>query len=86
MFEIIVVFVESRSREKLDNYFIIKAKKNPESLFVQKSNNHRGIKIQPLVDLDLETPGTFVQEYVRKPLLIGAANFFYVSDLILTFV
>ncbi|XP_046642006.1 probable tubulin polyglutamylase ttll-15 [Daphnia pulicaria] len=51
------------------------AKKNPDSLFVQKSNNHRGIKIQPLVDLDLETPGTFVQEYVRKPLLIDGHKF-----------
>ncbi len=48
-----------------------KAKKNPERLFVQKSNNHRGIKIQPLSELDLETPGTFVQEFVHKPLLIG---------------
>ncbi|KAK4003510.1 probable tubulin polyglutamylase ttll-15 isoform X1 [Daphnia magna] len=50
-------------------------KKNPESLFVQKSNNHRGIKIQPLAKLDLKTPGTFVQEYVRKPLLIDGHKF-----------
>lgn len=26
-------------------------------------------------ELDLETPGTFVQEYVRKPLLIGKNHF-----------
>lgn len=51
----------------------LQAEKNLESLFVQKSNNHRGIKIQPLASLDLKTPGTFVQEYVRKPLLIGAS-------------
>nr|CAH0112389.1 unnamed protein product [Daphnia galeata] len=41
----------------------------------KKSNNHRGIKIQPLIDLDLKTPGTFVQEYVRKPLLIDGHKF-----------
>ena len=51
------------------------AKKNPDSLFVQKSNNHRGIRIQPLVSLNLTTGGTFVQEYIHKPLLIDGHKF-----------
>ena len=50
---------------------LVQVKANPNSLFVQKSNNHRGIRIQPLSELDLETPGTFVQEYIQKPFLIG---------------
>ena len=49
----------------------IQANANPKRLFVQKSNNHRGIRIQPVSELDLETQGTFVQEYIHQPLLIG---------------
>ena len=30
-----------------------------------------GIKIQRLDELDLKTSGTFVQEYIQNPLLIG---------------
>jgi len=44
-------------------------------LFVQKSNNHRGIRIQPLTELDLETKGTFVQKFIHKPLLIDGHKF-----------
>ena len=42
---------------------------------MQKSNNHRGIKIQPLSELDLETAGTFVQQYIHKPLLVDGHKF-----------
>ena len=55
--------------------FFLKAKKFPDSLFVQKSNNHRGIRIQPLTELDLETKGTFVQKFIHKPLLIDGHKF-----------
>ena len=51
------------------------ANENPESLFVQKSNNHRGIRIQPVSELDLETKGTFVQKYIDNPLLIDGHKF-----------
>ncbi|XP_067001013.2 probable tubulin polyglutamylase ttll-15 isoform X1 [Anabrus simplex] len=51
------------------------AKANPNSLFVQKNNNHRGIVIKHLDELDLNMNGTFVQEYLSKPLLIDGHKF-----------
>lgn len=50
-------------------------KNNPDKLWVQKSNNHRGIKIQKLEDMDLSSDGTFIQEYIQKPLLINGRKF-----------
>jgi tubulin monoglycylase TTLL15 len=50
--------------------FVSKAVSNPEKLWVQKDSSHRGIKIKNLEDLDLDASGTFVQEYIRNPLLI----------------
>ena len=38
------------------------AKNHPEKMFVQKSNNHRGIQIEKLDSLDLNSEGSFVQE------------------------
>ncbi|KAI5707244.1 hypothetical protein M8J75_015973 [Diaphorina citri] len=51
------------------------ASKYPDKLFVQKSNNHRGIVIKPISDLDLNSGGSFVQEYVSNPLLIDGYKF-----------
>ena len=51
------------------------AKINPESLFVQKSSDHRGISIRKMEDLNLQAEGTFVQEYVRRPLLVDGHKF-----------
>lgn len=51
------------------------AKKNPEMMFVQKSNNHRGIKIEKLDALDLGIEGTFVQEFIHNPILIDGHKF-----------
>ncbi|XP_021934388.1 tubulin polyglutamylase TTLL6 isoform X2 [Zootermopsis nevadensis] len=51
------------------------AKINPESLFVQKSNDHRGVRITKANDLNLKAEGTFVQEYVSKPLLVDGHKF-----------
>lgn len=51
------------------------AKKNPEMMFVQKSNNHRGIKIEKLDALDLGAEGSFVQEFVHNPLLVDGYKF-----------
>ena len=42
---------------------------NPEKMFVQKNQNHRGIKIEKLDKLDLKSPGSFVQEFVDDPFL-----------------
>ncbi|KAK2706968.1 hypothetical protein QYM36_014858 [Artemia franciscana] len=49
--------------------------KNPEKLFVIKSNNHRGINIRKITDVDLEVEGTFVQEFIDEPLLIDGYKF-----------
>ncbi|KAK4326664.1 hypothetical protein Pmani_002823 [Petrolisthes manimaculis] len=51
------------------------AKNNPNLMFVQKSNNHRGIKIEKLDALDLGAEETFVQEFVHNPLLIDGYKF-----------
>lgn len=54
---------------------MFKAKKYPRKLFVQKQNNHRGIKIKSLHELDFTTTGTFIQEYIDNPLLIDGYKF-----------
>ncbi|XP_069180661.1 probable tubulin polyglutamylase ttll-15 [Procambarus clarkii] len=51
------------------------AKENPNIMFVQKSNNHRGIKIEKLDALNLGVEGSFVQEFVHNPLLIDGYKF-----------
>ena len=51
------------------------AKKNSKMMFVQKSNNHRGIKIEKLDALDLGADGSFVQEFVHNPLLVDGYKF-----------
>ncbi|CAH0383117.1 unnamed protein product [Bemisia tabaci] len=50
-------------------------KKHPQKLFVQKSNSHRGIRIQKVEDLNLNTPETFVQEFIHNPLLVDGFKF-----------
>ncbi|WAR20619.1 TTL15-like protein [Mya arenaria] len=52
------------------------AKSHPETMWVQKNNNHRGVRIKQLDELDFESEGSFVQEFVAKPLLIDKRNFF----------
>lgn len=42
---------------------------------MQKSNNHRGIVIKPIASLDLDSGGSFVQEFVDNPLLIDGHKF-----------
>lgn len=54
---------------------LVHAKQNPDMMFVQKSNNHRGIKIEKLDNLDLGTEGTFVQEFVHNPILVDGYKF-----------
>jgi len=60
-----------KEKDKLLQY----AKEFPDKLFVQKSNNHRGIQIQGLSMLDLESEGSFVQEYIDKPMLVDGHKF-----------
>ncbi len=42
---------------------------------MQKNKNHRGIKIEPPEKLDLNSDGSFVQEFVDDPLLIDGYKF-----------
>ncbi|CAH1183020.1 unnamed protein product [Ceutorhynchus assimilis] len=43
--------------------------------FVQKNNDHRNIKVKRLDQMDLSKSGTFVQEFIDKPLLIDGHKF-----------
>ena len=45
------------------------ATEHPDKMFVQKNQNHRGIKIEKLDKLDLKSSGSFVQEFVDDPFL-----------------
>ncbi|XP_023027613.2 tubulin tyrosine ligase-like 15 isoform X1 [Leptinotarsa decemlineata] len=48
---------------------------NPNISFVQKNNDHREIKIKKIININLDKNGTFIQEYVDKPLLINGHKF-----------
>ena len=53
------------------------AKQHPETLFVQKSNSHRDIKIASVdaaADLD-DNSKSFFQEYIGNPLLVDGHKF-----------
>ncbi|XP_046687090.1 probable tubulin polyglutamylase ttll-15 [Homalodisca vitripennis] len=43
--------------------------------FVQKSNDHRGIKIETVETLNLKANGSFLQEYIDKPFLVDGYKF-----------
>ncbi|RZF34125.1 hypothetical protein LSTR_LSTR003535 [Laodelphax striatellus] len=51
------------------------ASKHPKKMFVQKSNDHRGIKIKQIEQLDLKQNGTFIQEFIDDPLLVDGHKF-----------
>ena len=51
------------------------AKNHPEKMFVQKSNNHRGIQIEKVANLKLDAEGSFVQEFIHNPLLVDGYKF-----------
>ena len=55
--------------------FLIYAKQNPKKLFVQKNNNHRGIKIEKVENLNLDDEGSFVQEFIHNPLMVDGYKF-----------
>ncbi|KAH9413452.1 Ttll-15p [Dermatophagoides pteronyssinus] len=57
------------------NEFLNFSKEHSEKLWVQKDNNHRGIRVLSIDELDLEKQGTFVQEFIQNPLLIDGKKF-----------
>jgi len=60
---------------KEKNMFLEYAKKHPNKMFVQKSNNHRGIQIEKISNLKLDAEGSFVQEFIDNPLLVDGYKF-----------
>jgi len=60
---------------KEKNLFLEYAKKHPNKMFVQKSNNHRGIQIEKISNLQLDAEGSFVQEFIDNPLLVDGYKF-----------
>lgn len=48
---------------------------HPDWLWVQKSNNHRGVRIKMIDELDLGKEDSFVQQYIGKPYLIDGKRF-----------
>ncbi|XP_060572771.1 probable tubulin polyglutamylase ttll-15 [Ruditapes philippinarum] len=60
-----------KDKEKLLRY----AKENPQTMWVQKNNNHRGIKIKQIGEIDFDSNGSFVQQFVDKPFLIDDRKF-----------
>jgi tubulin monoglycylase TTLL15 len=48
---------------------------HPDKIFVQKSNAHRGIKIQKVQDLNLTAHDSFVQEFIENPFLVDGYKF-----------
>jgi len=55
--------------------FLEFARNYPDKVFVQKQNNHRGIKIKAMKEIDFNVTGTFIQEYINNPLLIDGYKF-----------
>lgn len=51
------------------------ANKNPDKMFVLKSNTHRNIKIVNINELNVTSDKTFVQEFVDKPYLVDGFKF-----------
>ncbi|XP_011264032.1 tubulin polyglutamylase TTLL7 [Camponotus floridanus] len=54
--------------------FLDYAKSHPAKLFVQKSNDHRGIRIRDNDDANF-IDGTFIQEFIERPFLVDGYKF-----------
>lgn len=54
--------------------FLDYAKSYPAKLFVQKSNDHRGIRIRGNDDANF-IDGTFIQEFIERPFLVDGYKF-----------
>ncbi|XP_065653836.1 probable tubulin polyglutamylase ttll-15 isoform X1 [Hydra vulgaris] len=55
--------------------FDLRVQKFPNKSWVQKSNNHRGIKIIQAKDVDFQSTNSFIQEFVDQPLLVDGKKF-----------
>lgn len=57
------------------NEFLEYYQKNPSALFVEKHNEHRNIVIRSPDEINLDTNGSFVQEYIQDPFLVDGYKF-----------
>lgn len=57
------------------NEFLKFASKFPDKLWVQKNNEHRGIKLDKPANLQLGKTESFVQEFISNPLLVDNKKF-----------
>lgn len=55
--------------------FLKYAKENPKSMFLEKHNQHRGVFLKNVSDIDVKSGESFVQEYVQKPFLVDGHKF-----------
>ena len=55
--------------------FLQFAKEHPDMMFVQKNNNHRGIRIEKMEKLNLDDEGSFIQEFIHNPLMVDGYKF-----------
>ncbi|KAL0878686.1 hypothetical protein ABMA27_003741 [Loxostege sticticalis] len=55
--------------------FLEYASKNKNALFLEKHNQHRGIFIKNVSEIDLSSGKSFVQEYLQKPYLVDGHKF-----------
>lgn len=55
--------------------FLIYASKNKNALFLEKHNQHRGVYLKNMSEIDLVSGESFVQEYVQKPFLVDGHKF-----------
>ncbi|CAG9788390.1 unnamed protein product [Diatraea saccharalis] len=55
--------------------FLEYAAKNKHALFLEKHNQHRGVFIKNVSEIDLSSGESFVQEYVQKPYLVDGHKF-----------
>ncbi|KAM3958815.1 tubulin tyrosine ligase-like 15 isoform 2-T2 [Aphomia sociella] len=55
--------------------FIKYASENKNALFLEKHNQHRGVFLKNVTEIDLSSGESFVQEYVQKPFLVDGHKF-----------
>lgn len=48
---------------------------NPDSVYVLKDNQHRGVTIKDVKNIDFDKVGNFIQEYVTNPFLVDGHKF-----------
>lgn len=55
--------------------FLEYASINKDALFLEKHNQHRGISLKNVTEIDFESGESFVQEFVQKPFLVDGHKF-----------